>query len=164
MTLQGPDCPIFKLEEERIFQVVCLICQPRAWVCQEFAARGLFSPVMAKSCKEDSTAWTSMGPGGILGRCQDLGVRILSVNYMIHGRVKVTLKSYFKVSLLFPHCLISLPEISSDAMFNFISFLVQINSLPLCIKKIFGGPCGTWDLSSPSRDQTYTPCIGSMEC
>ena len=51
----------------------------------------------------------------------------------------MTLKSYFKVSLLFPHGLISLPEISSDAMSNFISFLFQINSLPLCIKKFFGG-------------------------
>ena len=106
-------------------------------MCQEFATRGLFSPVMAKSCKEDSTDWTSMGPGAILGRYQDLGLRILAVNYMIHGRVKVTLKSYFKVSLLFPQCLISLPEISSDTMSNFLSFLFQINSLPLCIKKKF---------------------------
>lgn len=71
-------------------------------MCQEFATHGLFSPVMAKSCKEDSIDWTSMGPGAIRGRCQVLGVRIVSVNYMIHGRVKVTFKSYFKVSLFFP--------------------------------------------------------------
>ena len=106
-------------------------------MCQEFATHGLFSPVMAKSCKEDSIDWTSMGPGAIRGRCQVLGVRILSVNYMIHGRVKVTFKSYFKVSLFFPDCLISLPEISFDIMSNFTSFLFQINSLPLCIKKFF---------------------------
>lgn len=52
---------------------------------------------------------------------------------MTHGRVKVTFKSYFKVSLLFSHSLIALPEISSEAMSNFISFLFQINPLPLCI-------------------------------
>lgn len=37
-------------------------------MCQEFATCGLFSPVMAMSCKEDSTDLTSIGPGVTRGK------------------------------------------------------------------------------------------------
>lgn len=70
LTLQRPDCPIFKLQEDRMFQAICLRCQPESESVRKFPTRGLFPSLMAMSYKEGIPNLTSMGPGVTRGRSE----------------------------------------------------------------------------------------------
>ena len=39
-------------------------------------------------------------------------------------------------------------------------FIEDVNNIPSVFCFVFFWPGGMWDLSSPTRDQTYTSCIG----
>ena len=42
----------------------------------------------------------------------------------------------------------------------FFTAFIEFVTILLLLLMLFFSPQGTWDLNSPSRDQTCTPCIG----
>ena len=45
-------------------------------------------------------------------------------------------------------------------MWNFFKVFIEFVAILLLLYVLVFWPGGMWDLSSPTRDQTYTPCTG----
>ena len=51
-------------------------------------------------------------------------------------------------------------EVTNKLFYNYYFIFIQRN---INVSFIFAAPCSMCDLSSPARNQTYTPGIGSTE-
>ena len=58
-----------------------------------------------------------------------------------------------------------LTQIHIDKKHSWKIYILKIKCMLKNSKQIFfsAAPCSMWDLSSLTRDQTHTPCTGSME-
>lgn len=125
MTWQSPDCPLSKLEKERMFQAVCLIRQHRVWMCQEFSTCGLFFAFDGHELQGRQSRFDFHGPRG------DKRVRILSGTHLygsLQGRwdVQRFFKSVCVFSIFFTPLFISLPGVSSEAVSTWSHFSFKL--------------------------------------
>ena len=101
------------------------------------------------------SALTAQGPGLIPGR----GTKIPQVGKCGQKKKKDTAHLQIQFLSFFSFFSLSLsPSLSPSLPLS----LSLPSFLPIYLS-IYPVLCGTWDLSSPTRDQTCAPCIGSAE-